>query len=89
MRTDRRWVVAVVLLAWVLLGPIGTAFDACGAMMALCEIPCGAPSALVDATPTVVPLAMVAMVVAANVAHPPFVQNAGIDPPPKSLRLSA
>jgi hypothetical protein len=89
MRPDRRWLAVLVLFAWVLLGPIGTAFDACGAMMALCEIPCGAPSALLDATPVIVPLAVVATVPAAGADHPPPVLRAGLDPPPKPLRLSA
>ena len=85
----RRWVILGLLIAWVVLGPIGTAFDACGAMMALCEIPCGAPSALFDATPTLAPLTVVAALLRGAPSHPPAVGHRALEPPPKPLGLSA
>lgn len=41
--TRRRLVVAMVLVLWVLLGPIGMAFNGC-AMMATCGAPCALTS---------------------------------------------
>jgi hypothetical protein len=85
----KRWLILGFLVAWVLLGPIGTAFDMCGAMMALCEIPCGAPSAMVDAVPTITRLVAVAFIIGASPAQPPAVELHALEPPPKPLRLSA
>ena len=85
-----RWsLVLGLLIAWVLLGPIGMAFDACGAMMALCEVPCGAPSAMLDAAPTLAALAAAALVPRPARLHPPTVELGALEPPPKPLRLSA
>ena len=45
----RRWLTLVLLAAWVLLGPVGMAFDTCAAMMALCDgVPCGVVSAVIE-----------------------------------------
>jgi hypothetical protein len=85
----RRYLVLGLLIAWVLLGPVGMAFDACGAMMVLCEIPCGAPSAMLDTAPTLAPLAAVALALQPARTNPPAVKPGALEPPPKSLRLSA
>ena len=85
----RRWVILGLLVAWVLLGPIGTAFGTCGAMMALCEIPCGAPSAMMDVAPILSPLAVIALVTPGTPEHPPAVEPRALEPPPKPLGLSA
>ena len=51
-----RWLTLVVLTAWVILGPVGMAFDSCAAMMALCDGgPCGAVSAVTDVAPSFAP----------------------------------
>jgi hypothetical protein len=89
-RRSYRWLTLVLLVAWVLLGPVGMAFDSCAAMMALCDGgPCGAVSAITDAAPTLappLPLTLALMPVPA-----PFtpVAASALEPPPKSVRLSA
>ena len=50
---QRRCVVVLVLVAWVLLGPIAMAFDDCPAMMSMCEGPCGVLTYAVYALPSV------------------------------------
>ena len=87
MRHRNRWVTFVLLAAWLMLGPIGMAF-ACGAMMALCDVPCGAPSVLLDTVPTLSPLALVAMLAATTPGHSPLVRLHALDPPPRLLVLS-
>ena len=48
-----RWLTLALLTAWVILGPVGMAFDSCAAMMALCDGgPCGVVSAVTDASPS-------------------------------------
>jgi len=37
--TRRRWITGIVILLWVLLGPVGMAFSAC-ALMAGCQAAC-------------------------------------------------
>ena len=80
----------IVLLGWVLLGPIGMAFESCAAMMALCDGgPCGVVAAVILTAPTLGEPQTIAAVPPA--VHPvlPIVQLHTIDPPPKSVRLSA
>jgi hypothetical protein len=85
-----RWLILMVLAAWVILGPVGMAFDSCAAMMTLCDGgPCGAVSAVTDAAPSFAP--PVALTIA--VVSPPKqftpVPRSTLEPPPKSVRLSA
>jgi len=84
-----RWLILVVLAAWVILGPVGMAFDSCVAITALCDGgPCGAVSAVTDATPSLAPLALTAAVMS-----PPnqftLLPRSTLKPPPKFARLSA
>ena len=80
----------LLLVGWVILGPIGMAFGSCGAMMVLCDgSPCGVVTALMGTTPTVdtpVPLAEAPPVLT---QHPITVLRSALEPPPKPLRLSA
>jgi len=90
LRGRHRWLTLVLLAAWVILGPVGMAFDSCAAMMALCDGgPCGAVSAVVDAVPTFAPptLLPVALVSAPQPFTP--VAPAALEPPPKFVRLSS
>jgi hypothetical protein len=50
---------AIVVL-WLLAGPIAMAFDACAAMMATCEAPCGVASCAAPLVAFVITLAIVA-----------------------------
>src|SRR6266511_3160631 len=47
----RRWISGMVLILWVLLGPVGMAFSAC-AVMAGCEGACTLTSCLTPSLPT-------------------------------------
>ena len=84
------WLIVAVLTAWVILGPIGMAFDSCAAMMEQCDGgPCGAVSAVIDTTPSLTP--PIAVMVAALSPPKAFtpVPRSALEPPPKFVRLSA
>lgn len=85
----RGTVALVVLLGWVLLGPIAMAFDACGTMAAMCEGPCGVLACAV-APPTIsiapTPVSSVPLAAAPRL---PASTLAGLEHPPRSLLLSA
>jgi hypothetical protein len=89
-RRPYRWLTLLMLVAWVILGPVGMAFESCAAMMLLCDGgPCGAISAVTDATPTLAPpMPLTAAVITTVVPFTPVVPSA-LEPPPKSVRLSA
>jgi hypothetical protein len=85
-----RRLILIVLAAWVILGPVGMAFDTCAAMMTLCDGgPCGAVSAVTDAAPSFAP--PVALTMAAMSPPKPFtpISRSALEPPPKFVRLSA
>ena len=90
MGRHSRWLTVLILVAWVVLGPIGMAFGSCGAMMALCDgSPCGVVTALMGTTPAVatpVPLAEAPPMLS---QHPIAVLRSALEPPPKPVRLSA
>jgi hypothetical protein len=82
----RAWLTLLVLLAWVLIGPVGMAFGGCFGM---CEGPCG-----VLTYTAVPPLTLVAPqtfgVLAGDArSEQPTLAFKTLEPPPKSLRLSA
>jgi hypothetical protein len=93
MAQDRaRWLTLVLLTAWLLLGPIGMAFDSCAAMMALslCDGgPCGVISAAVEAPPSVIRPAAVSIAITARFENPRTIVQSALEPPPKPVRLSA
>ena len=85
-----RWLTLVLLAAWVLLGPVGMAFDSCAAMMALCDgVPCGVVSAVINAAPSFAPPALVMLAVVATAETIPLLKPAALEPPPKFVRLLA
>jgi hypothetical protein len=85
-----RWVTLVLLIAWVVLGPIGMAFESCAAMMMLCDGgPCGVVTALVNTTPTLAAPVQVAELPVPLAPHPVPVLRSALEPPPKFVRLSA
>ena len=69
--------VALMLLFWVLAGPLAASFGACAAMGAMCEAPCGAGPAICP-----VPTALPVIPVSTDVASQPLRV-----PPPISLPL--
>ena len=84
------WLTLVLLMTWVILGPVGMAFDSCAAMMALCDGgPCGVVSAVTDAAPSLAPpTALTVAVVSSSEQFAPVPPSA-LEPPPKFVRLSA
>jgi hypothetical protein len=85
-----RWLTLAVLTAWVILGPVGMAFDSCAAMMALCDGgPCGVVSAVTDASPSFRP-PMPAMIIAVSrLDQFTPVPRSALEPPPKFGSSSA
>jgi hypothetical protein len=77
-----------LLTAWVILGPVGMAFDSCAAMMALCDGgPCGVVSAVTDAAPSLAPpTSLMIAVTPRSEWFTPLPQSA-LEPPPKFVRL--
>ena len=85
-----RWLTLVLLTAWVILGPVGMAFDSCAAMMALCDGgPCGVASAVTDAAPSLAPPTPLTIAVVTRTEWFTPVPRSGLEPPPKFVRLSA
>jgi len=85
-----QWLTLVLLTAWVILGPVGMAFDSCAAMMALCDGgPCGAVSAVTDAAPSLAPPTSLPIAVVARSEWFTPVPRSGLEPPPKFVRLSS
>jgi hypothetical protein len=85
-----RWLIVVALMVWLLLGPIGMAFDSCAAMMALCDGgPCGAVSAVTDAAPSFAPPTAVTVAVISPPKPLTPIPRSTLEPPPKFVRLSA
>jgi hypothetical protein len=85
-----RWLTLVVLAAWVILGPVGMAFDSCAAMMVLCDGgPCGAVSAVTGAVPSFAPPVALTMAVMSSPRSFTPIPRSALEPPPKFVRLSA
>lgn len=85
-----RWLALALLTAWVILGPVGMAFDSCAAMMALCDGgPCGVVSVVTDAAPSFGPPMPGTIIVVSRLDQFTPVPRSALEPPPKSGRLSA
>lgn len=84
--TRRRLVVGVVLVLWVLLGPIGMAFNGC--TMGTCGAPCALTSCVMPSVSIQVPLP-VTFVQAALFSSPPSTLVKVPTPPPRSLFAAA
>jgi hypothetical protein len=86
---SRGLVTAVVLVVWVLLGPLTVAFGGCPGMGAMCEGPCGLTSCGVP-TPTSSPAPPpVAYWGFWPSDHFPTTLLEILEPPPRSPSLSA
>ena len=84
------WLTLAVLAAWLILGPVGVAFDSCAAMMTLCDGgPCGVVSAVTDAALAFAPPTALAIAVTSPPKEFAPVPRSTIEPPPKFVRLSA
>ena len=84
-----RWLTLVMLAAWLILGPVGMAFDSCAAMMVLCDGgPCGVVSAVTDAAPSFAPPMPLTIAVTSPPKHVTPVPRSALEPPPKLVRLS-
>ena len=85
-----QWLTLVLLTAWVILGPVGMAFDSCAAMMALCDGgPCGVVSAVTDASPAFGPPMPGTNILVSWLDRFTPVSRSALEPPPKFGRLSA
>jgi len=83
-----QWLILVLLTAWVILGPVGMAFDSCAAMMALCDGgPCGVVSAVTDAAPSLAPPTSLTVAVVSRSEQFTLVHRSALEPPPKFVRL--
>ena len=83
-----QWLAVVLLAAWVILGPVGMAFDSCAAMMALCDgSPCGAVSAVTDASPSLAPPTSLTVAAVSGSEQFTPVPRSALEPPPKFVRL--
>jgi hypothetical protein len=80
----RRFTAALVLLAWVLLGPIAMAFGSCGILGVTCDGLCGAPSSVTQAPLPERPTRHVASLAAAPEEQLSTRTPATLEPPPKS-----
>ena len=85
LKRPPRKLVMLVLVAWILVGPIAMAFDNCPAMMSMCEGPCGVLTYVVYAPPTVTAPMMVATVEPAVTRALPAGVLTALDPPPKPV----
>jgi len=91
-RSRARWLILSLLAAWLLLGPVGMAFDSCAAMMALslCDgSPCGVVTAVVETAPSLIGPAALSIATPPRLDYPAAVVQSALEPPPKPVRLSA
>lgn len=84
----RAAVVVMLLLVWGVFVPMAMAADHCAAMGGMCEGPCAASATV---TPPAVPTAIYLLSRAPAEPAPPILQLelSCLEPPPKSLSLSA
>jgi hypothetical protein len=83
----RRRLVGMVLVLWVLLGPVGMAFNGC-AMMGTCGAPCALTSCVIPSVSIQAPLP-VTFVLAALFLSPSSTLVKVPTPPPRSLFAAA
>jgi hypothetical protein len=85
--TRRRFLVTMVLVSWVLFGPIGMAFNGC-AMMGTCGAPCALTYCVMPSVSIQAPLP-VTFVPAALFVSPSSMLVKVPPPPPRSLSATA
>lgn len=84
--SSRRLVIVMVMVLWVLLGPVGMAFSCAG--MDGCDALCGTTSAAVQIPSAVASEAPVHWGGSSLDGHLPFNSGHVLDAPPKSAPLS-
>lgn len=77
--------VAVVLVLWVIAGPLGTALGGCTGMGTMCEGPCGVASCAVWAPESAVAMPLVETMPPDRFDGAPTPVLTVLDPPPKPL----
>ena len=82
----RRWVAGIVVMLWVLLGPVGMTFSTC-AVMGGCGEACTLTSCLAPGLPTVTLFAIESVPIA-PLKHPLMTLLKVPKPPPRSLPRS-
>jgi hypothetical protein len=84
--TRRRWIAGIVVMLWVLLGPVGMAFSGC-TMMAGCQAACTVSAYRTPSLPTTVLFAIGSVPV--PLLNPPLMTMLKVpEPPPRSLPTS-
>jgi hypothetical protein len=83
----RRWITGMVVMLWVLLGPVGMAFSAC-AMMAGCQAACTVSSYHTPSLPAAALLA-IGSVLVPSIGHPLMTMLEVPKPPPRLLPANA
>ena len=83
----RRRITGIVIILWVLLGPVGMAFSAC-AMMTGCQAACTASADPTPSCPTEA-LSPIGSVPGPLLTHPPMTMLKVPEPPPRSLPTRA
>src|SRR5437763_14402185 len=86
MRTGIRPLLSVLILVlWLVSGPVAMAFDGCAMMGAMCEAPCGVLSYIVAPTVTdVAALHPLAYLESRSTQQPPRISPPPRTPPPRS-----
>ena len=80
----------LILVLWLVSGPVAMAFDGCAMMGAMCEAPCGVLSYIVAPTVTdVAALQPLAYLESRSTQQPARISAAPLTPPPKSPLLPA
>ena len=80
----------LILVLWLVSGPVAMAFDGCAMMGAMCEAPCGVLSYIV--APTVSNIAApqpLAYLESRSTPQPARISAPPLTPPPKSALLPA
>ena len=91
MRTGIRPLLSVLILVlWLVSGPVAMAFDGCAMMGAMCEAPCGVLSYIVaPPVSNVAALQPLAYLESRSTQQPARISAAPLTPPPKSPLLPA
>lgn len=85
----RRFVSLILLVVWVLIGPLSMTYIGCAGVGAMCGSPCALPSCLLTSLPYLSALQLVSYVSAALPERPPTIFLQIPDPPPKLHAFTA
>jgi len=88
--SGKRALALVVLMLWVMLGPIGMAFDGCLLMGTMCDGgPCANSSSTVFTPAPLIGIGPLGFLAPAASLDLPGISLASLEPPPKSPLLPA